>query len=117
MESPIKMDDLGVPRFLETPICNPQKKMKFSHWPSKLPLVGRKMEWNFPASSNAPVYLSVTSSEQRNVVNRASFSGFHTTIFVRYQFNQWLSWICLATMLGKSQKYLANWWFNGDIPR
>ena len=36
VQNPIKIDDLGVPLFLETPICNPKKFEKFSHWPSKL---------------------------------------------------------------------------------
>ena len=30
MENPIKMDDLGVPFFLETPICAPPPN---KHWP------------------------------------------------------------------------------------
>ena len=51
MENPIKMDDLGVPLFLETPICHNQEFKPVSRLAAESLFTNVKVESNPPVSA------------------------------------------------------------------
>ena len=86
MENPIKVDDLGVPLFLETPICT--KKQLFQ------PTLGGDFSREFLRGSSVGSFLDKTVARQRV----ATLCGtFHVTL------GEWRWWWCHL------QKSIGGW--------